>query len=437
MGEFALRVVGLGKQYRLGDEQDKGGYPRITDAIANRLVTWARQFRHPNQRAASEQWFWALRDVTFEVREGEAVGIIGHNGAGKSTLLKILSRITRPTTGRLQTRGRLGSLLEVGTGFHPELTGRENIFLNGAIMGMTQDEVKRRFDEIVAFSELDRFLDTPVKRYSSGMYMRLAFSVAVHLEPEIVILDEVLAVGDAAFQKKCLAKMNNIVRQGKTMLFVSHNMQAMASLCPRVILLDHGRIACDGPSEHVIKTYLPKAIDGSVLTRTAAREWDDEHGAPGNMIARLRAVRVRDEDNQTAEMLDVQQPVGIEMEYEILEPCIVVPNFDFYTDDGICAFVIHDWDPVWSKTARPKGRYVSTVWIPSNFLNEGTLLVGAALSTYNPLMTHFYEREAVAFTVVDGRNDGKSTRGDFNGTIPGVVRPCFTWTTHVKTHHSV
>ena len=263
--------------------------------------------------AKLDETFWALQDVSFEIKRGEVVDIIGRNGAGKSTLLKILSRITEPTQGYADIYGRVGSLLEVGTGFHHELTGRENIYLNGAILGMKKREIARKFDGIIAFAEVERFIDTPVKHYSSGMYLRLAFAVAAYLEPEILLVDEVLAVGDARFQRKCLNKMQDVGQHGRTVLFVSHNMPAITRLCKRVILLDGGRVLEDGPPYHVVKTYL-----NSGLGTSAAREWSDLSKAPGNDVMRLRAVRVRTEDGVIADALDIRQPFGIDIEYQEL-----------------------------------------------------------------------------------------------------------------------
>ncbi|MBI1760336.1 MAG: ABC transporter ATP-binding protein [Acidobacteria bacterium] len=250
-----IRVENLGKKYRI-QHQQRERYTALRDVIANRAKSLFRsQSLAPNSQSPSEEDFWALKDVSFEIEQGEVVGIIGRNGAGKSTLLKILSRITEPTTGRVSIKGRIASLLEVGTGFHPELTGRENIYLNGAILGMSRLEVARKFDEIVAFAEIEKFLDTPVKRYSSGMYMRLAFAVAAHLEPEILVVDEVLAVGDAEFQKKCLGKMSDVARGGRTILFVSHNLQAMQTLCERGVVLNEGQVVFNGGISKAIQVY--------------------------------------------------------------------------------------------------------------------------------------------------------------------------------------
>jgi lipopolysaccharide transport system ATP-binding protein len=403
----AIRVERLSKRYKIGQIEP---YKALRDVICNVF-----------QKRSEDRYIWALKDVTFDVERGEVVGIIGRNGAGKTTLLKILSRITSPTEGCAKIYGRVGSLLEVGTGFHPELTGRENIYLNGAVLGMKKAEIERKFDEIVKFTEIEKFIDTPLKRYSSGMQVRLAFAIAAHLEPEILLVDEVLAVGDASFQKKCLNKMQDVTQEGRTVLFVSHNMPAVTRLCERVILLDQGRIVKDGPSHQVVNYYLC-----SDAGTTAVREWHDLSKAPGNEIVRLRAVRVHTKDGRVTDTIDIRQPVGIEMEYEVLESGhVLVPNYHFFNEEGIHVFT--SADNSWSKKPREKGRYSSTVWIPGNFLSEGRMIVGAAISTLDPVIVHFHERDAVAFQVVDTL-EGDSARGIFGGEIPGVVRPLLKWT---------
>jgi len=267
MPATVIEVDRVSKKFRLGQDV---AYSRLSESLQNTLLGLRRRLRKSPAQPASNE-FWALRDIEFSVEQGQALGIIGRNGAGKSTLLKILSRITRPTSGQIRTRGRIGSLLEVGTGFHPELTGRENIFLNGSILGMSRREIERKFDEIVAFAEIDAFLDTPVKRYSSGMYTRLAFSVAAHLETEILIVDEVLAVGDAQFQKKCLGKMRDVAQHGRTVLFVSHNMSAIANLCQKVTMLQQGQVAFEGPPQEAISmlhaTYHQPSLDDTQTFR--------------------------------------------------------------------------------------------------------------------------------------------------------------------------
>ena len=418
-----LKVESLSKQYRIGTREP--GYSTLRETIVDLVQAPIRRLRQGNGPMANSA-IWALQDVSFEVTPGEVVGIIGRNGAGKSTLLKILSRITEPTSGRIELYGRTSSLLEVGTGFHPELTGRENIYLNGAILGMRRHELKRKFDEIVAFAEVEKFIETPVKHYSSGMYLRLAFAVAAHLEPEILLVDEVLAVGDARFQLKCLDKMREVSRQGRTVLFVSHNMPAITRLCPRTILLDAGQVLHDGVSTQVVSTYL-----SSGLGTTAARIWPELKTAPGNDIVRLCAVRVCTAEGKVSDALDIRRPVQIEVEYEVLTAGqVLVPNLHFYNEEGVYAFVAGDLDPAWRDRRRPRGRYVSTALIPGNLLSEGTLFVGAAVSTMDPVVVHFYERDAVAFQVVDSM-DGDSARGNYAGPMPGVIRPMLQWRTRV------
>jgi lipopolysaccharide transport system ATP-binding protein len=305
MSEPAIRVHGIGKRYRLG-QRFEPSYRTLRDRLA-------RPFSAGSRLRDSHHHIWALRDVAFDVHAGEVVGIVGSNGSGKSTLLKILSRITEPTEGEAQIHGRVGSLLEVGTGFHPELTGRENIFLNGAILGMKRAEIQRNFDEIVAFSEVEGFIDTPVKHYSSGMYLRLAFAVAAHLEPEILLVDEVLAVGDAAFQKKCMGKMNDVARQGRTVLFVSHNMGAVTRLCSRAVWLDGGRVRFEGPAEQVIASYLREGVSSQ-----AERVWAED-ARPGDDAACLCAVRVL-QDDALCSALDITKPFDLEVDFEVKRP---------------------------------------------------------------------------------------------------------------------
>lgn len=416
MSELAICVENISKQYRLGNLQSR--YKTVRENFTDILLTPFRQLWPTEPKT-----LWVLKEVSFEVKPGEVLGVIGRNGAGKSTLLKIISRITRPTQGRIEIYGRIGSLLEVGTGFHPELSGRENIYLNGAILGMKKAEIERKFDEIVAFAELEQFIDTPVKRYSSGMYMRLAFAVAAHLEPEILLIDEVLAVGDVGFQRKCLNKMRDVGLGGRTVLFVSHNMSAITRLCPRTILLDEGQIKCDGPSSQVVSIYLKSGIG-----TTAERTWLLDQ-RPGNEIVQLCAVRVRAEDNRVTETIDIRKSVMLEMEYEVLTPgSVLVPNFHFFNEEGVYLFVSGDTTTLWRTQPRPVGRYVSTVSIPGNFLAEGSIIVGAAITTLRPEIVHFYERDAVAFQVVDTL-DGNSARGEYGGSMPGVVRPLLSWTT--------
>jgi lipopolysaccharide transport system ATP-binding protein len=417
-----IKVEGLGKRYRIGAQQSPYGSLRETLAGAVRapLRLWQR-----NRRAATPT-FWAVKDVSFEVQPGEVVGIIGRNGAGKSTLLKLLSRITEPTTGRIELYGRVGSLLEVGTGFHPELSGRENIYLNGAILGMARTEIARKFDEIVAFAEMAKFIDTPVKHYSSGMYLRLAFAVAAHLEPEILIVDEVLAVGDVRFQRKCLDKMQDVSQQGRTVLFVSHNMPAVSRLCQRAILLNEGEVMQDGPAPRVVSTYL-----GAGLETTGLREWPDVERAPGDDVVKLRAVRVRSDDSGVTDVVDVQKPFMIEIEYDVLRPGKrLSPVIICMNEDGVCVFssgavssqFIDEQDPNFV------GRCLSTCLVPGNLLAEGALTVTVSVNAIlDGNIPHVLERDAVRFQVIDSLNDS-SARGLYGGPVMGVVRPLLQWT---------
>ncbi len=314
-GEPVITVTDLGKRYIIGHQRAKGDDLRhVIEAAVRAPWQWLRA-RRAEARTLREE-FWALRDVSFSIARGEAVGIIGRNGAGKSTLLKLLSRITEPTTGEIRYRGRVASLLEVGTGFHPELTGRENIYLNAAILGMRRADIQRRFDEIVAFAEVERFLDTPVKRYSSGMYVRLAFGVAAHLEPDILLVDEVLAVGDAAFQKKCLGKMGNVVKEGRTVLFVSHNMAAVTALCSRALLIDAGRLVRSGQPRPVIEEYLARARADSGTPISQRRD------RKGNGRVRFTNVAVLNDRDEAVETVASGQDVWISCEYEMREPTL-------------------------------------------------------------------------------------------------------------------
>lgn len=323
MPDTMIRVEALSKSYLLGRTQKKD------DTLRDQLVSVFSRLhyrRHQgNNHAASQDILWALRNVSFEVKRGEVIGVIGRNGAGKSTLLKILTRITEPTQGRVEIRGRVASLLEVGTGFHPELTGRENIYLNGAILGMRRVEIAQRFDEIVAFAEVDRFLDTPVKRYSSGMYVRLAFAVAAHLEPEILLVDEVLAVGDAAFQRKSIGKMEDVSRQGRTVLFVSHNMAAVEALCSSAILLSQGQVVCYGPTEQVIRRYQDA---GSELATTAPVEARRDRGGDGSVTVTEIKIENTDGGFAIAPLSRLRITIAYRSLADIVSPCFLIGIYD-------------------------------------------------------------------------------------------------------------
>ena len=414
----AISVSDLSKRYRISHGGNRG-YHTLRDEIAwgiRRLVG-----RDTRPRAETED-FWAVRDVDFEIRQGERLGIIGRNGAGKSTLLKMLSKIVEPTTGRIEIRGRLSSLLEVGTGFHPELTGRENIFLNGAILGMGRAETLRKFDEIVAFAGVERFIDTPVKHFSSGMYMRLAFAVAANLEPDILLIDEVLAVGDLAFQQKCLGKIESITNAGRTVLFVSHNLGLITSLCTSAILMDSGRIAAMGNVAEVVMKYYK---DGS--SSPAAFDISDGRRRIGSEHARLLAGRVLDASGNPAVQVDISEGLSVEMDFEIVAGLggPFIPNFHFVTSDGSVAFVSMGT----SRNAVEPGRYRSRCEVPGHLLNDGAYFVGLAMTTFSTGVTvHFFERGAVSFNVRDPI-EGTESRGGWAGNMPGSVRPNLVWNT--------
>jgi lipopolysaccharide transport system ATP-binding protein len=429
MTAFAIRTQDLAKEYLILGPETHHQYKTLRDTLVD---VAAAPFRRVGRAIRGEpligngeqQHFWALNGVTFDIRPGEVVGLIGRNGAGKSTLLKVLSRIVEPTRGEAAIRGRVGSLLEVGTGFHPELTGRENIYLYGGILGMRRAEIERKFDEIVAFAEVERFLDTPVKHYSSGMYMRLAFAVAAHLETEILFVDEVLAVGDARFQRKCLAKMEDVGQQGRTVLFVSHNMAAVTRLCPRAIMLDAGKVVDDGRSHDVVGRYLSSGLDC-----LASRTWPDPAKAPGGEVARLRAVCAHTDDGGLSETFEMAEPINISITFDVLKGGhILLPHVHLFTSEGVHAFTSIDIDPTWRRRERPPGRYVSRVTIPGNMMTEGTIFVEASVITIDPPSTQIYEPNVIAFHVTESFRT-ECARGDWDGEMGGAMRPMFPWTT--------
>ncbi len=434
--DIAVRVDGLGKRFPLGTRQ-RIGHPMLREAIVRgamapftKLAALTRRSRsgdgsRPATRTVADH-VWALRDVSFSVPRGQILGLIGPNGAGKSTLLKILSRITEPTVGRVEIHGRVACLLEVGTGFHPELTGRENVYLSGAFLGMRKREIDRKLDEILAFAGVDALLETPVKYFSSGMYVRLAFAVAAHLDPDILVVDEVLAVGDAAFQRKCLAKMEDVREHGRTILFVSHNLPSITRLCERAILINGGMIRKDGPVAEVASAYMLASLSAS-----PDRVWADLATAPGNEVARLRRVRVCDEAGETTQVVEVRDPVTIEITYEVLKPGYpLAPWCDFFNDSGACLFTSFDMSPGWRDRGGAMGQVVSAVHIPRNLLSEGTVLIGTGLYSSQHNQNVYHVKDTVAFQVTENLHfvDGTSARGDWEGRIPGAVRPRLEWT---------
>jgi lipopolysaccharide transport system ATP-binding protein len=430
---IAIRVENISKCYRIGLKEDR--HDSFAETVFHFIKSPVKNYRkyrslykfddiNPDRDHTPSDIIWALRDVSFEIKVGEIVGIIGVNGAGKSTLLKVLSKITVPTSGRAIIRGKISSLLEVGTGFHPELTGRENVYLNGTILGMRKKEIDRKFDEIVDFSGVEKFLDTPVKRYSSGMRLRLAFAVAAQLEPDILLIDEVLAVGDARFQKKCLDKMKDVGQHGRTVLFVSHNMPAVTRLCPRSILLNGGMVQVDDSSDRVVSAYMY-----SERSTMAERKWHDRIEAPGDEVVRLWSVRVRLKDGRITEAVDIKEPVSIEMEYEVLQPGYeLLVYYHVINNEGIEAFITLDNDSAWRGKPRPVGRYVSTAWIPGNLLSEGMYFIAPGLWTLQPKVRRFRVNDAVGIHVIDSL-DGNGARGDSVQDLPGVVRPLLNWET--------
>jgi len=437
-GNFAISVEDIYKVFRLGvkDEDADSLIQSMIKGIRNPLDNYKKykslydfddvDFDNPDNPNNADDVLWALKGVSFDVKQGEVVGIIGRNGAGKSTLLKTLTRITPPSRGQIKIQGRVSSLLEVGTGFHPELTGRENIYLNGTILGMRKREVDRKFDEIVEFSGVERFLDTPVKRYSSGMRVRLAFAVAAHLEPEILIIDEVLAVGDASFQKKCLNKMEHVGKEGRTVLFVSHSMPAITRLCPRVVVLDQGKVLADGDAQTVVASYLHSGLGSSAI-----REWTDTKTQPGGEFGRLRSVRVLNDQGDVSGVANISKPITLEVQYTILQSSMMVmPHFHIFNEEGINVFSAYENDSKWRGKDRPAGDYKSQVTIPANLMSEGMFYVGAGMVTLDPIIPQYYEGEVVAFQVIDKFSD-QSARGDWVGNMGGAVRPRLDWNIEV------
>lgn len=423
--DIILKAENISKQYRLGQVG--------TGTLSHDLNRWWYQVRgkenpylkigDTNDRSTKGEsdYVWALQDINFEVERGEVLGIIGKNGAGKSTLLKILSKVTAPTTGSIKSRGRIASLLEVGTGFNPELTGKENIYLNGAILGMTKKEIASKINEIIEFSGCERYIDTPVKRYSSGMTVRLAFAVAAFLEPEILVIDEVLAVGDAEFQKKAIGKMQDISKQGgRTVLFVSHNMDSIMRLCSKSILLKNGSIIDYDITSKVIDKYLKSAYGTS-----SYKKWDDKNAY--SSIVRIIDIKAHDKNFETKENFKIIETVGLTMKYVVIQEGSKIHGaFNFYDRNGINIFDSHENNTSNYSDKKKCGIYETTVWVPQDLLSEGVILVGVALVTHDPFVVHFHERDAIAFNMIDDLNNSP-TRGDYVGSLPGIIRPLLKW----------
>lgn len=424
MSETVIRIESLYKEYKLGVINH--------GTLTHDLQSWWARIRgkdDPNSLIsvqhnadAEKDSFLALKDVSFEVKRGERVGVIGKNGAGKSTLLKILSKITSPTSGMVKMKGRVGSLLEVGTGFHPELTGRENIYLNGAILGMRKREIDRKLDEIVDFAGIEKHIDTPVKRYSSGMNVRLGFAVAAHLEPEILVVDEVLAVGDIEFQKKCLGKMKDISEGGgRTILFVSHNMGAISSLCERTMLLRNGEIQKEGKTSDIVSFYYNNGAESFSFIDYSKLKHSFKDG-----YAEMMAASICDADGSVIDEVTVEDPFYIKMIYKIINEidgrCI--PNFHFYTNDGNHIFVSSPRDVKIAK----KGVYSAVCEVPSRLMNNGTIYIGLALTTFTSSghFVNFFDKNALNINIIDDVINNSSRNG-YGGVIPGYVRPHLKW----------
>ncbi|WP_082792245.1 ABC transporter ATP-binding protein [Algoriphagus sanaruensis] len=420
MSKPIISVSNLSKRYRISLRE------KSPETLVEQISSF---FRYPihnlkkltqlNQFAQEDDSvFWALRDISFEVQVGEVLGIIGKNGAGKSTLLKILSQITDPTSGKIEIQGRVASLLEVGTGFHPELSGKENIYMNGTILGMTRREIDSKLEEIIDFSGVEKFIDTPVKFYSSGMKVRLGFSVAAHLDPEILIIDEVLAVGDYEFQKKCLGKMKEVAGQGRTVLFVSHQMDAVTRLCSRVLVLKNGLVSFEGNPSLAIKKYL-----GTHENETSARILLQGEGKEVS----IRKVEVKSKQQVLKIFADVRQELEVEVTFEVNKDGLTVsPGINVHNEEGDHLFTSHHVDYMVNPSPLQKGTYTSSVKIPSHFFTEGVIYFSVALMSYSPFIVYQHEEKILSLTIVD-QVDGTSARGIYGGYFPGLVRPKFNW----------
>jgi lipopolysaccharide transport system ATP-binding protein len=418
MSDVVIRAEQLAKKYRLGTNEPL--FPQMRRALK-------RFFRGAKAEVVQEQGtgpiFWALDDVSFEVKQGEKVGIIGRNGAGKSTLLKVLSRVVYPTRGWARVCGRVGSLLEVGTGFHHDLTAKQNIYLNGAILGMGKKEIDRKFDEILAFAEIEQFMDTPLKHYSSGMLSRLAFAVAAHLETDILLVDEVLSVGDASFQKKSLGKMNELTGGGRTVLFVSHDLSTLARLCNRVIYMERGRIIADGEPGAVITRYL-NTVDGNRAVQT----WDEEK-APGNEDLKLICISLQKGDGSSATVVPVEDRIQVKITYRTLKPNMQFRCSVIFFTEGVCAFPAMESQ----EHVRPEpGVYCSTLELPPHLLAEREYLVTLSIFASRGVKLHYvYEKDVLRFQVTDPAG-GESARGDYTERLGGVLRPKLDWRMEYK-----
>lgn len=421
-----IKVENLSKRYRLGLKEKKAN--TLAGQIVNSILSPLENFKKLRQLnrfgEEDESVFWALKDINFEVKEGEVLGIIGKNGAGKSTLLKILSQISDPTSGRIEIRGRVASLLEVGTGFHPELSGRDNIYMNGTILGMTRKEIDSKQDEIIDFSGVEQFIDTPVKHYSSGMKVRLGFSVAAHLEPEILIIDEVLTVGDFEFQKKCLGKMREVAGQGRTVLFVSHQMDAVTRLCSKVLVLKNGKVYYNGVPSTGIKKYL-----GTEENENGAIVLFDPKVR--SQYTAIRKVELKTNSSVLDTSADVRIEIQVEVTFEVFQDGLTVsPGINVHNEDGDHLFTSHHVEYMVDSTPLSVGIHQTSVVIPPNFFAEGVIYFSVALMQYDPFTVFQHEEKILSLTITD-IVDGSSARGIYGGYFPGLVRPKLKWKSNI------
>ncbi|WP_435355237.1 ABC transporter ATP-binding protein [Emticicia sp. SJ17W-69] len=406
----AISIENISKKYILSHKKKK--YQNLKETVSG----FVSELFTSKDEEETKEVFWALRNISFSIDEGDRIGIVGANGAGKSTLLKILSRITEPTHGEVKVRGRMASLLEVGTGFHPELTGRENIFLNGAILGMKQNEIRSQFDEIVDFAGIEKFLDTPVKRYSSGMYVRLGFAIAAHLEPEILIVDEVLAVGDSEFQKKCLGKMKDVSSSGRTILFVSHNVTAVQGLCNKAAFLQKGNLIKYGEVGDVLHDYM-----SSISKFQLKQHWETPEEAPGNDLVRIKNIEVVPELIEGSKNIDVRTPLKVNFEFwNMLETAQLNLSMFLYNMTGECVFNVGSQAKTFSK-----GLIKGTLEIPGNFLNDGSYYISVMIvkDTADPI---YFMEDAISFDVADFR-EGTNWYGKWPGAVRPINIPIQTW----------
>ncbi len=421
----AISVKNIGKQYKIGAAESKFRYNMLRDVIVDTFsapVRLVKAMVGKSDRRQNQNYVWALKDVSFDLEEGRVLGIVGRNGAGKSTLLKILSRVTEPTVGTVSVRGRVGSLLEVGTGFHPELTGRENIYMNGAILGMRRTEIDSKFDEIVDFSEVTQYIDTPVKRYSSGMYLRLAFAVAAHLEPEILVVDEVLAVGDAEFQKKCLGKMGDVAQQGRTVLFVSHNMSAILRLTQEAIVLNKGQMLMRAPTQEAVDFYL-----SSGQAQAGERVWDPENVPAASAPFRPISLKIKSRSGKVVDTVRSTEPVTVEFEYQLDAP-VTGLRVGMYLSTMRGEYVLTSFDTdapeLFEKfDSRKSGRFISRTEIPADIFNEGRYTIGVNASSFG-VRRYFMDENAIAFNVDISGAPGTH----WPEPRVGLVRPRLNWT---------